>query len=142
APYWSLAPHLTGRRRVRVCWKGPLCPWPTGARITFDERENIMTTPELSSATPADVIAALPPADDIVVLMLGPIQHPTEVPLRAAIRCPLAIDPDHAQRFPAACHLSAAQFPTALLVDVCDLEHDRDALRRHDRVVVAARGLG
>ena len=55
----------------------------------------------------ADLIAALPhllgyvPMNDIDALVLGPTNHQTEVPLRAAIRCPLTIDPEHAQRFPA-----------------------------------------
>lgn len=94
-----------------------------------------MSTPELSFATPADLIAALPhllgfiPADDIVALMLGPTQHPTEVPLRAAIRCPVSVDTEQAQELPAACHLSAEKFPGALLVAVCDPHHDTTARR-------------
>ena len=65
-----------------------------------------MSTPELSFATPAELIAALPhllgfiPTNDIVALMLGPAHRQAEVPLRAAIRCPASIDPEQAQRFP------------------------------------------
>ena len=57
-----------------------------------------MSTPELSFATPAELIAALPhllgfiPTNDIVALMLGPAHHQAEVPLRAAIRCPASIE--------------------------------------------------
>lgn len=94
-----------------------------------------MSTPELSFATPADLLAALPhllgyiPNDDIVALMLGPSTDRIEVPLRAAIRCPVTVDPAQAQQFPTACHLSAAQYPAALLVIVCDPNNVSDALR-------------
>ena len=93
-----------------------------------------MSTPELSFATPADLIAALPhllgyiPTNDIVALMLGPTNHQTEAPLRAAIRCPLSINFQQAEQFPSSCHLTSAQFPAALLVAVCDPQHDSDAL--------------
>lgn len=94
-----------------------------------------MNTPELSFATPAELIAALPhllgfiPADDIVALMLGPTEDSAQVPLRAAIRCPVALEPAQAQRFPTTCHLTQAQYPGALLVAVCDPRHHGNALR-------------
>jgi hypothetical protein len=94
-----------------------------------------MSTPELSFATPTALIAALPhllgfiPTNDIVALLLGPTDHHPEVPLRAAVRCPATLDSEHAQRFPAACHLNAAQFPTAILVAVCEPKHDDQTLR-------------
>ena len=94
-----------------------------------------MSTPELSFATPAELIAALPhllgfiPTNDIVALMLGPAHHQAEVPLRAAIRCPASIDPEQAQSFPSRCHLTAAQFPSALLIAVYDPQDESHALR-------------
>lgn len=73
-----------------------------------------MSTPGVSFATPADLIAALPhllgyiPDNDIVVLMLGPTDHQVQVPLRAAILCPITIDPAQAQRFPSLCERATA----------------------------------
>jgi hypothetical protein len=94
-----------------------------------------MSTPELNFATPTELISALPhllgfiPTNDIIALMLGPSStDPAESPLRAAIRCPVTIDPDHAQRFPTLCHLIADQFPAALLIAVCNPRHDTEAL--------------
>ena len=92
-----------------------------------------MTTPELSFATPADLIAALPhllgyiPDNDVIALMLAPTTDPTQIPLRAAIRMPVDIDPEHAQRFPELCHLTRGQFHSALLIAVCDQTYDNTA---------------
>lgn len=92
-----------------------------------------MTTPELSFGTPADLIAALPhllgyiPDNDVIALMLAPTTDPTQIPLRAAIRMPVDIDPEHAQRFPELCHLTRGQFHSALLVAVCHPAHDATA---------------
>lgn len=94
-----------------------------------------MSIPELSFATPAELIAALPhvlgfiPTNDVIALMLGTAEHPAEVPLRAAVRCPVTIDMEQAQRFPSACHLTAAQFPTAILVAVCEPDDESHALQ-------------
>lgn len=107
-----------------------------------------MSTPELSFATPAALISALPhllgfiPTDDIIALMLGPSHHSAESPLPAAIRCPVTIDADHAQRFPIVCHLVAAQFPAALLVAVCDPRHDTEALTAMLTIRAALRDSG
>jgi hypothetical protein len=104
-----------------------------------------MSTPELSFATPTNLIAALPhllgfiPVNDIVALMLGPTDHQTEAPLRAAIRCPATLDLIDAQRFPSACRLSAAQFPSALLVAVCEPQQDDHALRTLHTIRTALR---
>jgi hypothetical protein len=114
-----------------------------------------MSTPELSFATPADLIAALPhllgfiPTNDIVGLMLGPTHSQADASLRAAIRCPIDVDTEQAQQLPTACHLTATQFPTALLIAVCDPQLDRHVLRvlrtlraaLHDRGIVVHRIL-
>lgn len=102
-----------------------------------------MTTPELSFATPADLIAALPyllgyiPDNDVIALMLASSDDPTQIPLRAAIRCPVDIDPAQAQRFPTLCHLTRGQFHSALLVAVCDPNLD-DTARATLRMMRAA----
>jgi hypothetical protein len=93
-----------------------------------------MTTPELSFATPTDLIAALPyllgyiPDNDVIALMLASSNDPTQIPLRAAIRCPIDIDPAQAQRLPTLHrHLTRGQFHSALLVAVCDPNLDDTA---------------
>ena len=107
-----------------------------------------MSTPELSFATPAELIAALPhllgfiPTNDIVALMLGPAHHQAEVPLRAAIRCPASIDPEQAQRFPSRCHLTATQFPSALLIAVYDPQDESHALRTLHTIRTALYRIG
>jgi Domain of unknown function (DUF4192) len=94
-----------------------------------------MATPELSFATPTQLIAALPhllgfiPACDIVVLLLSPSGHLTPAPLHTAICCPVDIDDEQAQRFPATCQLTEQEFPGAVLVAVCDPHYDDTALR-------------
>jgi hypothetical protein len=93
-----------------------------------------MTTPELSFATATELLAALPhllgfvPADDLVALMLGPSQDALRIPAQAAIRCPLTITDEQAQRFPATCNLTAHQFPAAVLVAVCDEDREDRAV--------------
>jgi hypothetical protein len=107
-----------------------------------------MSTPELSFATPADLIAAIPhllgyiPVNDVVALMLGPTDDPTDIPLRAAICCPVDIDTEHAQRFPTLCHLTRGQFQSALLVAVCDPEHYDTARMILDTMDAALRSVG
>lgn len=107
-----------------------------------------MSTPELSFATPTELISALPhllgfiPTNDIIALMLGPSTDPAESPLRAVIRCPVTIDTDHAQRFPTVCHLIAEQFPAALLVAVCDPRHDTEALNSMQTIRTALHDSG
>ena len=107
-----------------------------------------MSTPELSFATPAELIAALPhllgfiPTNDIVALMLGPAHHQAEVPLRAAIRCPASIDLEQAQRFPSSCHLTATQFPTALLIAVYEPQYESHALRTLHTIRTALHRIG
>jgi hypothetical protein len=93
-----------------------------------------MNTPELSFATATELLAALPhllgfvPADDLVALMLGPSQDPLHIPADAAIRCPLTISDEQAQRFPATCNLTADQFPAAVLIAVCDADRQQRAV--------------
>jgi hypothetical protein len=110
-----------------------------------------MNTPELSFTTPTELLAALPhllgfvPTDDMVALMLGPAENHTHIAVRAAIRCPLTMDPQVAERFPQTCRLDAEQFPGAILVAVCDTNREehaygtlrtvRAALHRHGIVV-------
>jgi hypothetical protein len=110
-----------------------------------------MNTPELSFTTTTELLAALPhllgfvPTDDIVALMLGPDDDHRHIAMRAAIRCPLAIDHQVAEQFPQTCRLDAEQFPGAILVAVCDTHHEehaydilhivRAALHRHGIVV-------
>jgi len=107
-----------------------------------------MTTPELSFATATDLLAALPhllgfvPADDLVVLMLGPSQDPLHIPARAAIRCPLTITDEQAQRFPATCSLTADQFPAAVLVAVCDADREERAVAILNTVRIALHERG
>lgn len=107
-----------------------------------------MSTPELSFATPTELIAALPqllgyiPINDIIALMLGPSTDPVESPLRAAIRCPVTIDSDHAQRFPTVCQLVSAQFPAAMLIAVCGPLHDTEAVNSMHTIRTALRGSG
>jgi len=87
-----------------------------------------MNTPQLTLTTPADLLAALPhllgfvPTDDLVALMLGPAghRHDRTVAMRSAIRCPLTIDREAAERFPRACGLDAHHYPGAILAAVCD----------------------
>ena len=108
-----------------------------------------MPTPELSFATPAELLAALPhllgfvPANDLVVLMLGPADHPLHIPMRAAIRCPVTIDDEKAQRFPSTCSLTAAQYPGACLIAVCEAQHDEHAVAmlRTMRSALGERGI-
>jgi hypothetical protein len=99
-----------------------------------------MNTPELALNTPADLLAALPhllgfvPTDDLVALLLGHAGHHDDrvVAMRAAIRCPLTIDRQAAERFPQACGLDADHYPAAILAAVCDTgrhEHARMLLR-------------
>src|SRR5262249_10091250 len=83
------------------------------------------------------------PTDDIVALMLGPAEHHTHIAMRAAIRCPLAIDQQVAERFPQTCRLDANQFPGAILVAVCDTngrEHAHD-IRRTVRAALPRHGI-
>jgi hypothetical protein len=110
-----------------------------------------MNTPELSFTTPTELLAARPhllgfvPTDDMVALMLGPAENQTHIEMRAAVRCPLAIDHQVAERFPQTCRLDADQFPGAILVAVCDTNDEehaygvlrtvRAALHRHGIVV-------
>jgi hypothetical protein len=107
-----------------------------------------MPTPELAFATPAELIAALPhilgyvPVNDVIALLLGPTDNPTEIPLRAAIRCPVDLDAEHAQRFPTLCHLTRGQFQSALLVAVCDPDHDNTARSTLHTMRDALRGVG
>jgi hypothetical protein len=85
------------------------------------------------------------PTDDMVALLLGPTENHTHSAMRAAIRCPLAIDEQVAERFPQTCGLDAEQFPGAILVAVCDTNREehayailrtvRAALQRHGIVV-------
>jgi hypothetical protein len=65
-----------------------------------------MNTPELSFTTPTELLAAIPhllgfvPTNDMVALMLGPAKSHTHTAMRAAIRCPLAIDHRDAEQSP------------------------------------------
>jgi Domain of unknown function (DUF4192) len=94
-----------------------------------------MTTPELSFASPAELLAALPyllgfvPKDDLVVVMLGPSSPiPSHLPVRAAIRCPITITRRQAQHLPRTCGLPADEFRAAVLIAVCDADRDQHAL--------------
>jgi hypothetical protein len=107
-----------------------------------------MTTPELSFATATELLAALPhllgfvPADDLVALMLGPSQDPLRVPARAAIRCPITITDEQAQRFPATCNLTADQFPAAVLIAVCEADREERAVALLNTVRIAMHERG
>jgi hypothetical protein len=107
-----------------------------------------MTTPELSFTTATELLAALPhllgfvPTDDLVVLMLGPSQDPLRIPARAAIRCPITITDEQAQRLPATCNLTAHQFPAAVLVAVCDPDRDERAVAILNTVRIALHERG
>jgi hypothetical protein len=108
-----------------------------------------MNTPELSFTTPTELLAALPillgfvPTDDMVVLLLGPAENHTQIAMRAAIRCPLAIDDQVAERFPQTCRLDAEQFPGAILVAVCDTNREEHAysVLRTVRAVLHRHGI-
>jgi hypothetical protein len=107
-----------------------------------------MTTPELSFATATELLAALPhllgfvPADDLVALMLGPSQDALRIPAQAAIRCPLTITDEQAQRFRATCNLTAAQFPAAVLIAVCDADREDRAVAILNTVRIALHERG
>jgi hypothetical protein len=107
-----------------------------------------MTTPELSFATAAELLAALPhllgfvPANDLVALMLGPSQDPLRIPARAVIRCPITVTDEQAQRFPATCNLTAPQFPATVLVAVCDADHEERAVAILNTVRIAMHERG
>jgi hypothetical protein len=102
-----------------------------------------MTTPELSFASPAELLAALPhmlgfvPADDLVAIMLGPSHDPLRMPALAAIRCPITITDQQAQRFPATCNLTAHQFPAAVLIAVTDADRVERAVALLNTVRIA-----
>jgi hypothetical protein len=94
-----------------------------------------MNTPELHFATPTELLAALPhllgfvPIDDMVALMLGPVADDEDhIAMSAAIRCPITVDDQVAQQFPARCRLDAERFPGAILVAVSQTRHDDHAL--------------
>lgn len=100
-----------------------------------------MPTPELSFSTPAKLLAALShllefvPVNDLVALMLTPGEHPLAVPMGAAIHCPITIDDEQAQRFPATCGLTAARFPGAILVAVAFLTPERETTCNEQRTI-------
>jgi hypothetical protein len=109
-----------------------------------------MNTPELHFSTPTELLAALPhllgfvPTDDMVALMLGPTDDAeTHVAMRVAIRCPITVDHQVAEQFPQTCALAAEQFPSAILVAVCDADHDDHALAmlRTMRAALHRRGI-
>jgi hypothetical protein len=107
-----------------------------------------MTTPELSFASPAQLLAALPhmlgfvPADDLVAIMLGPSHDPLRMPALAAIRCPITITDQQAQRFPATCNLTADQFPAAVLIAVNDADRMERAVALLNTVRIALHERG
>ncbi len=109
-----------------------------------------MNTPELHFATPTELLAALPhllgfvPTDDMVALMLGPVADDEDhMAMRVAIRCPITVDHQAAQQFPTTCKIAAEQFPSAILVAVCDADHDDHALAmlRTMRAALHRRGI-
>src|SRR5258707_3138958 len=94
-----------------------------------------MNTQDLHFATPTELLAALPhllgfvPTDDMVALMLGPVADDEDhMAMRAAIRWPITVDDQAAQKFPTTCKIDVERFRGAILVAVCDARHDDHAL--------------
>jgi Domain of unknown function (DUF4192) len=86
---------------------------------------NLSTEQAVISAIPA--LLRFVPTDSIVAIMFSPSDEPRSEP-RCAIRFDVTVDREQAQRFADTCHLTAQDNSGAILVAICDPEHDEHAL--------------
>lgn len=85
---------------------------------------NLETEQAVISAIPA--LLGFVPTNSIVAIMFSPSDAPRD-DLRCAIRFDVDVDREQAQRFPRTCDLTAAENSGAILVAICDPEHDEHA---------------
>ena len=86
---------------------------------------NLDTERAVISAIPA--LLRFVPTQSIVAIMFSPSDAPRNE-IRCAIRFDVDVDREQARRFPLTCHLTAADNSGAILVAICDPDHDAHAL--------------
>ena len=86
---------------------------------------NLDTEQAVISAIPA--LLRFVPTNSVVAIMFSHSDAPRNA-LRCAIRFDVDVDRDQARRLPQTCHLTAADNAAAILVAICDPNHDAHAL--------------
>jgi Domain of unknown function (DUF4192) len=86
---------------------------------------NLDTEQAILSAIPA--LLRFVPTNSVVAIMFSPSDAP-RTELRCIIRFDVDVDREQAHRFTETCHLTAAENSGALLVAICDPDHDAHAL--------------
>jgi hypothetical protein len=86
---------------------------------------NLSTEQAVISAIPA--LMRFVPTNSILAIMFSPSDAPRNE-IRCAIRFDVTVNREQAQRFPHTCHLTAADNSGAILIAICDPEHDEHAL--------------